>query len=272
MEDFTGNLLEWLNVAARWIHVFAGIMWVGQTYFFTWLDGRFSEMVDKVAAGSSEDRVWMVHSGGFYLVEKQKAPVFIPNTLHWFKWEAVSTGLSGLLLLGLVYYHGGLMANENGDSTVNIIIGIASIFIPFQIYDVLWNSRIGQNEKLAATISYVLLVGMTILLTQLMEGRAAYMHVGAMLGVTMVANVMRRIIPAQESMVAALKEGKAPDMTLALRAKLRSKHNTYLAVPVVFIMISNHYPVTSYGDSWNWAILSLLILVGWGAAKVIRRA
>ncbi len=272
MEDFTGNLLEWLNVAARWVHVFAGIMWVGQTFFFTWLDGRFAKMVDTVASKGADDRVWMVHSGGFYLVEKQKTPVFIPNTLHWFKWEAVTTGLSGLLLLGLVYYHGGLMANENGESTVNIIIGIASIVIPAQIYDLIWSSKIGQNEKAGVVISYLLLVGTIILLTQLMEGRAAYMHVGAMMGVIMVMNVMRRIIPAQESMVAALKEGKAPDMTLALRAKLRSKHNTYLAVPVVFIMISNHYPVTSYGDSWNWAILASLILVGWGAAKLIRRA
>jgi len=272
MEDLYNNILEWLNLAARWIHVFAGIMWVGQTYFFTWLDGRFSEMGEAAPPKDGDDHVWMVHSGGFYLVGKQKTPQFLPRTLHWFRWEAAITWMSGVVLLILVYYVGGLMLNENMESTVPIIAGISAIIIPWHIYDALWKSKLSRNETACVTISYVLLVGVIFTLTHLMEGRAAYMHVGVLLGTLMTANVWIRILPAQRKMVAALKEGKEPDMTLAAQAKMRSKHNTFMAVPVVFIMISNHYPVTSYGDSLNWVILSVLILVGWGAAKIIRKA
>ena len=272
MEDLYGTILEWLNLAARWIHVFAGIMWVGQTYFFTWLDGRFTEMTGAAPPKDGDDKVWMVHSGGFYLVGKQKTPQFLPRTLHWFRWEAAITWMSGVVLLFLVYYNGGLMLNENMESTVPIIAGIAAIIVPWHIYDALWKSKLSRNETACAAISYALLVGVIFTLTRLMDGRAAYMHVGAMLGTLMTANVWIRILPAQRKMVAALKEGNPPDMTLAERAKMRSKHNTFMAVPVVFIMISNHYPVTSYGDSLNWVILSVLILVGWGAAKIIRKA
>jgi uncharacterized membrane protein len=164
------------------------------------------------------------------------------------------------------------MLNENMESTVPIIAGISAIIIPWHIYDALWKSGLAKHETSCAAISYALLVGVIFTLTHLMEGRAAYMHVGVLLGTLMTANVWLRILPAQRKMVAALKEGKEPDMTLAARAKMRSKHNTFMAVPVVFIMISNHYPVTSYGDSWNWVILSVLILAGWGAAKIIRKA
>ena len=272
MEDLYNNFLDWLNLAARWIHVFAGIMWVGQTYFFTWLDGRFSEMTDAASAKAADDHIWMVHSGGFYLVGKQKKPEFLPRTLHWFRWEAAITWMSGVVLLFLVYYNGGLMLNENMEETIPMIAGIAAIIVPWHIYDALWKSKLARNETLCGGISYALLVGLIIALTHLMEGRAAYMHVGVMLGTLMTANVWLRILPAQRKMVAALKEGREPDTTLAARAKMRSKHNTFMAVPVVFIMISNHYPVTSYGDSWNWVILSGLILVGLGAAKIIRRA
>ncbi len=132
--------------------------------------------------------------------------------------------------------------------------------------------KITRNEIIGVSISYLLLVGVCYGLTHLMDGRAAYMHVGAMLGTIMTANVWMRILPAQRKMVAALNAGKEPDLALGEKAKTRSKHNTFMAVPVVFIMISNHYPVTSYGDEWNWVILSILILIGWGAAKMIRKA
>ncbi len=267
MDGSEFNLSEWLNLAARWIHVFAGIMWVGQTYFFTWLDGRFSE-----SEGSPEEHVWMVHSGGFYLVGKQKSPRLMPSTLHWFRWEAAITWMSGITLLILVYYLGGLMVDENMEETIPMIAGIGSIVLAWPVYDFLWKSRLARHEKSAVVVSYLLLVGAIFALTRLMGGRAAYMHAGALLGTLMTLNVWIRIIPAQRRMVAALERREEPDLSLGERAKQRSKHNTFMAVPVVFIMISNHFPVTSYGDSLNWAILSLLILVGWGAAKVIRRA
>lgn len=266
------NLSEWLNIAARWIHVFAGIMWVGQTYFFTWLDGRFTEMETQPSETKSDGHVWMVHSGGFYLVEKQKNPSLMSNTLHWFRWEALITWVSGITLLILVYYVGGLMADEGMSDTIPILVGIGAIVFSWPLYDFLWSSKLAQNEKVGVVISYILLVGIIFGLTQIMGGRAAFIHVGAIFGTIMTANVWSRILPAQRKMVAALNEGKEPDLTLGNRAKMRSKHNTFLAVPVVFIMISNHYPVTTYGDSWNWVVLSLLVLIGWGAAKIIRKA
>lgn len=270
-------ILEWLNIATRWIHVFAGIMWVGQTYFFTWLDGRFSEMFDqaKNSVGDSarrDEHVWMVHSGGFYLVGKQKNPQLMPGKLHWFKWEAAITWMSGIVLLILVYYMGGLMVDENMEETIPMLVGIGTLLLAWPVYDTLWNSKIGQNQTLGVVVSYVLLVGVIYGLTHTIGGRAAYLHVGALLGTLMTANVWVRIIPAQRKMVSALEEGKEPDLTLGERAKTRSKHNTFMVVPVVFTMISNHYPVTSYGDEWNWVILSVLVLVGWGAAKIIRKA
>ena len=261
---------EWLNIFVRWIHVFAGIMWVGATYFFTWLDGRFHELSMKTSPGPDE-HVWMVHSGGFYLVGKQKKPKLMPSKLHWFKWEAFITWLSGITLLILVYYMGGLMVDENMESNVPMMAGIAVMVLSWPVYDLLWKSKLARNETLGVVISYVLLVGSSYGLSHVMEGRAAYMHVGAMLGTLMMLNVWMRILPAQRKMVAALNEGTEPDLALGEQAKLRSKQNTFMAVPVVFIMISNHYPVTSYGDEWNWVILSVMILVGWGAAKVIRK-
>ena len=273
MEDSYFNLSEWLNIAARWVHVFAGIMWVGATYFFTWLDGRFVEMDSaRGASETAEKHVWMVHSGGFYLVDKQKKPKLIPTKLHWFKWEAMITWASGIMLLVLVYYMGGLMVDENMEETTPMIAGIGTLLLSWPVYDTLWKSKLGNYQTSAVVVSYLLLVGVIFGLTHLMDGRAAYMHVGAMMGTLMMLNVWMRILPAQRKMVAALHEGREPDLALGERAKMRSKHNTFMAVPVVFIMISNHYPVTSYGDSWNWMILSALVLVGWGAAKIIRGA
>jgi uncharacterized membrane protein len=265
-------LNEWLTIAARWIHIFAGIMWVGQTYFFTWLDGRFTELVHAVegASGKQDDRVWMVHSGGFYVVEKQKKPLLMPGKLHWFKWEAMITWVSGVTLLILVYYSGGLMVDENMDTTRPIIAGIAALVLSWPVYDLLW--RFVRNEKMGIMISYILLVGLAYELTRIMGGRAAYIHVGAAMGLIMTANVWSRILPAQRKMVKALETGGTVDLKLAEQAKTRSKHNTFMAVPVVFIMISNHFPVTTYGNDWNWVVLAVMILVGWGAAKIIRKA
>jgi len=271
-------LNEWFTIAARWIHVFAGIMWVGQTYFFTWLDGRFTEMMRSAASASGEkgspaglkDRIWMVHSGGFYVVEKQKNPLLMPGKLHWFKWEAMITWASGIALLILVYYTGGLMVDENMDTTVPLLVGIGTLLLSFPVYNILWKHV--RNETLGVIISYVLLVLLSYELTRVMGGRAAFIHVGAVMGTIMNANVWSCILPAQRKMVKALESGGEVDLKLGEQAKIRSKHNTFMAVPVVFIMISNHYPVATYGNDWNWIVLSVMILAGWGAAKVIRKA
>ncbi len=271
-------LSEWTKLILRWVHVFASILWVGTTYFFTWLDGRFVELEQQGEGakppGRPEKEVWMVHSGGFYRVEKQKVPNVMPEKLHWFRWEAAITWLSGVLLLIMVYFHGGLMINFE-DSPIGlgtaIWLSVGLLVAAWPVYDLLW-FKLVKNETVGVFISLVLVVGMSWVLARLLSGRAAYMQLGGMFGTIMVANVWMRILPAQRRMVAALKAGNEPDQAEAARAKTSSKHNTFIVIPVVFIMISNHFPTITYGQRYNWVILSALVLGGWWAAKVIRRA
>ncbi|MFN2492509.1 MAG: urate hydroxylase PuuD [Pyrinomonadaceae bacterium] len=270
------TLSEWLNLIFRWVHVFAGIMWVGTTYYFTWLDARLSEEEKAVANTGTPAQSWMVHSGGFYVVEKRKVPDLVSRTLHWFRWEAGTTWLSGMALLVIVYYLGGgaLVDSDVSDISVGaaIALGIGLLIVAWIIYDLMMISPLGKNEKAFAVIAYLIVVGVTYQLTHMLSGRAAYIHVGAMFGTIMAANVWMRILPAQKKMIAAINEGRKPDDVLSAQAKLRSKQNTFMAVPVVFIMISNHFPSATYGDRYNWFVLSVLILAGLIAAKFIRRA
>jgi len=254
---------EWLNLALRWTHVFAAIMWVGQTYFFTWLDHAFSK----------ESQVWMVHSGGFYIVDKQKRPELRQQTLHWFKWEAAFTFIFGFLLLILVYYGGGLMVDDSVmklSVATAVAISVAMFVIGWFVYDFLWISPLAKHEVAATIVSYLLIVATIAASLRIFAARAAYMQVGAMLGAYMALNVWVRIIPAQRQLIDAVTNGREPDMRLADRAKQRSKQNTFIVLPVVFIMLSNHFPVSTYGNRWNWAVLAVLVLVGWGVAKIIR--
>jgi len=270
------TLSEWLNLILRWTHVFAGIMWVGTTYYFTWLDARLTEEEKAAANTGNTAQVWMVHSGGFYVVERRKVPDLVSRPLHWFKWEAGTTWLSGFALLIVVYYLGGGALIDadvrNLSLGVAVGIGVAVIVVGWVVYDLLMLSPLGRNELLFAVIAYGLIVGLAFSLTQVFSARAAYIHVGATLGTIMAANVWMRILPAQKKMIAALNEGRKPDERLAAQAKLRSKQNTFMAVPVVFIMISNHFPGVTYGERYNWLILAVLVLAGWIAAKFIRRA
>jgi len=270
------TLSEWLNLLFRWIHVFAGIMWVGTTYYFTWLDARLTEEEKAALNTGNAAQVWMVHSGGFYVVERRKIPDLVSRTLHWFRWEAAMTWLSGFALLVLVYYLGGgaLVDPDVCDISVGaaVALGIGVIVACGVVYDVMMASPLGRHEKLFAVIAYVLIVLVSFGLTRVFSGRAAYIHLGAIFGTIMAANVWMHILPSQKKMIAALREGRKPDERLAGRAKLRSKQNTFMVVPVVFIMISNHFPGVTYGERYNWAILSVLVLLGWIAAKFIRRA
>ncbi|HKB66142.1 MAG TPA: urate hydroxylase PuuD [Pyrinomonadaceae bacterium] len=270
------TLSEWLNLILRWIHVFAGIMWVGTTYYFTWLDARLSEEEKAVRNTGETAQIWMVHSGGFYVVEKRKVPDLVSRTLHWFRWEAGTTWLSGFALLVLVYYIGGGALVDRDVSDISVAaaigIGIGVLIVGWIVYDLMMLSPLRKNEKAFAVIAYLMIVGVTYGLTRVFSGRAAYIHVGALFGTIMAANVWMRILPAQKKMIAALNAGQKPDDALSAQAKLRSKQNTFMAVPVVFIMISNHFPGVAYGDQYNWAVLAVLILLGWIAAKLIRRA
>jgi uncharacterized membrane protein len=270
------TISEWLNLALRWIHVFAGIMWVGTTYYFTWLDARLSEEEKAVVNTGNAAQIWMVHSGGFYVVEKRKVPDLLSRTLHWFRWEAGTTWLSGFALLVVVYYlGGGALIDEDVRElslTAAVGLGIAVLVAGWLVYDLLMLSPLGRHEKAFAVVAYLLIAVAAYALTRMFSGRGAYIHLGAMLGTIMAANVWVRILPAQKKMIKAINAGQKPDDALSAQAKLRSKQNTFMAVPVVFLMISNHFPSATYGSRNNWLILSGLVLLGWIAAKFVRRA
>src|SRR6266498_2698148 len=269
------TLSEWLNLIFRWVHVFGGIMWVGTTYYFTWLDARMTEEEKALANTGKAPQVWMVHSGGFYLVEKRKVPDELSRKLHWFKWEAGTTWLSGFALLIIVYYLGGGALVDRDVSNISIGaaigVGIGTMIVGWLIYDLLMISPLGHNEKLFAVIAYALIVATAYGLTRVLNGRAAYVHMGALFGTIMAANVWMRILPAQRKMIEAIKAGNKPAQRLAAQAKLRSKQNTFMAVPVVFLMISNHFGGNTTGG-YDWIHLAVLVPVGWLAARFIRRA
>jgi uncharacterized membrane protein len=265
---------EWLNLSVRWFHVFAGILWVGQTYYFTWLDGQFHKAEER-AEGGQPSTVWMVHSGGFYTVDKQKSLGVSPGQIRWFRWEALMTWLSGMILLFLVYYlSSGLTDPDVREISQGraIAISLAVLAGGWLIYDMAIRSFLGKSEGAFAVFAFLLTAAVSWALLHVFSARAAYLHVGALFGTIMTLNVWMRILPAQRKMIAAASAGQRFDLTLGAQAKLRSKHNTFMAVPVVFLMISNHFPVATYGNTHSWGILAGLILMGWLAAKLIRSA
>jgi uncharacterized membrane protein len=262
------TLSEWLNLLVRWFHVVAGITWLGQTYLFNRLEGRFAAAARE--AGGPE-AVWLVHSGGFYVVAKETSPARLPRTLHWFKWESALTWISGFLLLLIVYYGGGLMVTEETGFGRAVAAGLGLLVFSWPIYDGLCRSPLGRSEAGTAVVGFALIVAVAWGLTRFLSGRAAYIHVGAMFGTIMAANVWSLILPTQRRMIALLAEGKRLDPAMESQAMLRTRHNTYLSVPVVFLMLSNHFPTVSYGHAHNWIMLGMLVLLGWAAAHVMRR-
>ena len=271
----TSSIREWLSLLLRWFHVFAAVMWVGQTYYFTWLDGQFSKLEQNPIEQGTTPSVWMVHSGGFYAVEKQKSLKVRPGQVRWFRCEALMTWLSGMVLLFLVYYlSSGLIDPDVADISQarGIAIGIAVLAGGWILYDVAVRSPLGKSEPAFSVFSLLMIAVLAWGLMHVFSGRAAYIHVGAVLGTIMTANVWFRILPSQRKMVAAAAAGAQFDASLGAQAKLRSKHNTFIAVPVVFIMISNHFPVATYGNRYGWEVLVGLVLLGWMAAKLIREA
>jgi uncharacterized membrane protein len=265
---------EWSNLILRWIHVLAGIFWIGQTYYFTKLEGRMALDEEAARAAGRTPQVWMVHSGSFSVVDKQTSPKLLPTKLFWFRWEALITWISGFLLLGLLYYCGGLLLDDSVSNIgmgAGVAIGIGTLFVGFTVYELLWSSPLGRSPLLAGTICYLLVVAVAFGLTHVLSGRAAYIHIGALFGTIMTANVWMRILPATRKMLNALREGKPLDLKLGERAKARTIHNTYMTVPLIFLMISNHFPTATYGQTYNWLILSVLVFAGGMAARFIYR-
>jgi len=260
------HLQEWFSLSLRWIHLVAGISWIGSSFYFMWLDSSLEapEKPDERVEGS----LWMVHSGGFYEVQKRKIrPGEMPKTLHWFKWEAMFTVLTGIVLLVNLYYlTGGVYLLDSNVSSISLgaasALGLGLLVVSWFSYDWLWNSEFGKKRSgIATAFCYIALVGIIYGLCKTLSGRAAFIHVGAMLGTLMVLNVWVRILPAQQKMIDATAEGRIPDYGHGMAAKRRSVHNSYMTFPVLFIMLSNHYSMT-YGHAQNWIILLLMIFAG----------
>jgi len=261
--------LEWLNLLVRWLHVITGIAWIGASFYFVWLDNSLrppapgGELAKKGVAGE----LWAVHGGGFYNPQKYMvAPAELPADLHWFKWEAYSTWLSGFALLTIVYYFNAqaMMVDRSVadlSSWQAVGIGLGSLVVAWVVYDLLCRSKLGKHDLAFGAVVFAFLVGAAWVLTHWLSGRAAYIHVGAMIGTIMVANVAMVIIPGQRKMVNAMRAGDKPDPVYGIRGKQRSVHNNYFTLPVLFIMISNHFAMT-YHHAHAWAVLGMIMLAG----------
>jgi len=258
-------LWDWLGFAARWLHVITAIAWIGSSFYFIALDLGLRKH-DNLPKGAAGDE-WQVHGGGFYHIQKYMiAPEKMPEHLTWFKWEAYSTWISGFVLMCIVYYAGAdlyLVDTNVLDVTPGtaIVISLISIAFGWIVYDLLCKSPLGTNNTTLMVLLYFVLVGMAWGYTQVFTGRAALLHLGAFTGTIMSANVFFIIIPNQKKVVADLIAGKSPDPALGLQAKQRSTHNNYLTLPVVFLMLSNHYPL-AFATEYNWIIASLIFLMG----------
>ena len=258
-------ILEWLNLLLRWAHLIVGIAWIGSSFYFVWLDMNLNvpprDPEDDAVVGD----LWAVHGGGFYHAQKYKvAPGELPEPLHWFKWEAYTTWLTGFALLVLMYYVNAdvylvdkSVADLTGGQAIAISIGF--IVASWVVYDLL--CRTGLSDAWIGLVGFLFLVAAVYLLTDLFSGRGAYIQTGSMLGTIMAANVFMVIIPGQRELVEAKLRGEEPDPLPGIRGKQRSVHNNYITLPVLFVMLSPHYPMT-YGHEYNWLLLIAIFIAG----------
>ncbi len=259
---WAGHLMEWMNIVVRLMHITFGIAWIGASFYFVFLENalnRTDNVRDELAGN-----LWAVHGGGFYYLEKYKsAPKVIPKSLHWFKYEAYFTWLSGFSLLFVVYYFNAssmLIDPRVLDIAplAGVGIGVGSFVVGWLLYDGLCRTALVRS-KWFIVIGFLLLVGFAFFYAQVFSSRAAYIHFGALLGTLMVGNVFFTIIPAQKAMVKAATEGTPLDPMLGKNALARSLHNNYFTLPVLFVMVSNHFPST-FGHAYPWAILAAITL------------
>lgn len=257
-------LIEWISLAVRWIHIITAFAWIGASFYFNWLLNHLLKSDDPKILG----QVWALHAGGFFNIEKrQLEPGHLPSPLHWFKWESYWTWISGFTLLIITYYLGAeaylidpsVLALEPWQA---ILISLSLLAGSWWVYHGLWKSEFAHRKpKLALWITAGFIVLLAIVLTQIFSGRGAFLQMGAMLATWMTANVFFVIMPAQRKLVKATVEGLPQDKALSEEAGWRSLHNNYLSLPVMFCMISNHYPA-SFGSPWNWVVLIGLFVVG----------
>ena len=258
-------LLEWVDFSIRWLHVIAGIAWIGSSFYFVHLDLSLEKREGLPEGAGGE--AWQVHGGGFYhMVKYLVAPSQLPDVLTWFKWEAYATWLSGMALLVVVYY----MAAElylidvtvlDMAPWVAVAVSVVGLTLGWIAYHLLCKSSLGRNDAALAGIGFLFLVVLSYVFTLIFSGRGAYMQMGALIGTMMVANVFVVIIPNQRKVVDALRAGQEPDPELGREAKQSSLHNYDLTLPVLFVMIGNHYPL-AFASKWNWLILAIVLVVG----------
>ena len=258
-------MLEWLSAMVRWLHVIAGIAWIGSSFYFIHLDLSLVGRPDLPAGVKGE--AWQVHGGGFYnMLKYMVAPARMPDHLTWFKWEAYTTWLSGFALTVIVYYFGAEMFLIDKSvlditATEAALISLGTLIVSWLVYEGLCRSPLAKHEMALSLIGFVYLVALTYLFTHLFSGRGALNQIGALIGTIMVANVFVIIIPNQKKMVAAMLAGQEPEARLGEEGKTRSVHNNYLTLPVIFLMLSNHYPLV-YATKYNWVIVAILLVVG----------
>ena len=256
---------EWLSFAARWLHVITAIAWIGSSFYFIALDLSLQKNPNLPKNVHGEE--WQVHGGGFYHIQKYLvAPAELPTHLTWFKWESYATWVSGFALMCIVYYAGAdlYLIDRNlwdVEPWVGILTSIGTIVISYLIYDLLCKSKLGQQPTLLMVLLYLILIFAAWGYTQIFTGRAAFLHLGAITATIMSCNVFMVIIPNQKVVVADLIANKTPDPKYGKIAKLRSTHNNYLTLPVIFLMLANHYPL-AFGTEYNWVIASLVFLMG----------
>lgn len=259
------HVIEWLNLIVRWVHIVFGIAWIGASFYFVFLENALER---KNVRDELAGNLWAIHGGGYYYLEKYKnAPDKIPSKLHWFKYEAYFTWITGFLLMCIVYYLNPATNMLNAGSSLSpnasVALGLGILFFSWFIYDFLCKSNLIQNPLKFFGIIFLFITATTWFLSQFLSSRAAYMHVGAMLGTWMAANVFMVIIPSQKAMVNAARSGKMLNPMLGINASRRSLHNNYFTLPVIFVMMSNHFPVT-FGSGYSWIILSGLFLISAG--------
>lgn len=260
-------IIDWLNLLLRWVHLITGIAWIGASFYFVWLDNSLEEPDEDNKKKGFGGQLSSIHAGGFYEVAKYKlAPPVMPQHLHWFKWEAYSTWISGFLLLSLMFYVGAesyLVDSTKLDISPLAAVGISlgTLAGGWIVYDLLCKSPLARNAGLLALVLLAFMALVAWGLDKVFSDRAAYLHVGALIGTCMAANVFFVIMPGQRALVSAVEQGQAPDPKYAMASKIRSVHNNYLTLPVLFLMISNHYPMT-YGHPHAWAVLMAILLIG----------
>ena len=258
-------LIDWSELLIRWLHVIAGIAWIGSSFYFVHLDLSLKQRTGLPAKAFGD--AWQVHGGGFYhMVKYLVAPAEMPDELTWFKWEAYATWFSGMALLAVVYYLGAeLYLIDTHVLALSawqaIAISLAGLIAGWVVYDGLCRSPLGRDDRTLLGVGFAFLVAATFLFTRLFSPRGAFTEIGALIGTMMVANVLMVIIPGQRKVVKALLAGETPDPLYGKRGKQRSLHNNYLTLPVVFVMIGNHYPF-AYATRWSWVILALVIVIG----------